>query len=75
MQLNKNIIVIATKLQKKRKTDMFADWSKCDDMLNIKSAVHSHFDDTIPVLPLKFSTVFDTIFEQEKSISQLMKLS
>jgi hypothetical protein len=26
-------------------------------------------------LPLKYSSVFDTIFEQEKSISQLMQVS
>jgi hypothetical protein len=29
-------------------------------------------DKNIPVLQLKFSTVFDTIFEQEKSIKQIM---
>ena len=27
----------------------------------------------IPVLPLKFSRVFDTIFEQERSIRQMME--
>lgn len=29
----------------------------------------------IPVLPLKYSAVFDLIFEQEKSIAQLMETS
>ena len=72
MSLNKNIIVVATKLQKKKKTDMFAEWDKCDDFINVKSAVHSNFSESIPVLPLKFSSVFDAIFEQEKSIAQLM---
>ena len=72
LQLNKNIIVIATKLQKKKTSDIFTDWGKSADALNIKKAVKASFWENIPVLPLKFSAVFDTIFEQEKSISQLM---
>ena len=75
MSLNKNIIVVATKLQKKKKTDIFTEWDKCDDFINVKSAVQSNFSESIPVLPLKFSSVFDTIFEQEKSITQLMEQS
>ncbi len=63
--LNPNIIVIATKLQKRKKSE---------DYRNIAQAV-AQFDKTIPVLPLKFSAVFDTIFEQEKSIHQLMQTS
>ncbi len=72
MNFNKNIIVIATKLQKRKKTDVFKSWAKSDDFLNIQKAVHSQIGKNIPVLPLKFSAVFDAIFEQEKSIKQLM---
>ena len=75
LELNKNVVVIATKLQKRNKNDIFTDWSKCEDMQNIQNAVHSQISLSIPVLPLKFSSVFDAIFEQEKSISQLMQAS
>ena len=75
MNFNKNIIVIATKLQKHKKTDVFKSWAKSDDFLNIQNAVHSQIGKSIPVLPLKFSAVFDAIFEQELSIDQLMKTS
>jgi len=72
MNFNKNIIVIATKLQKRKKTDVFKSWATSDDFLNIQKAVHTQIGENIPVLPLKFSAVFDAIFEQEKSIAQLM---
>ena len=72
MNYNKNIIVVATKLQKRKKTDVFKSWAKSDDFLNIQKAVHTQIGGNIPVLPLKFSAVFDAIFEQEKSMAQLM---
>ncbi len=75
MHFNKNVVVIATKLQKRKKTDVFKEWSECDDFKNIKYAVHTQIGERVPVLPLKFSAVFDAIFEQEQSISQLMKAS
>lgn len=74
MAFNKNIVVIATKLQKRKKTDIFTDWKKSEDYTNIANAV-AQISAEIPVLPLKFSTVFDAIFEQEKSIAQLMQTS
>lgn len=74
LQLNKNVFVVATKLQK-RKNDIFTDWAESIDAKNIQAAVHEKIGDFIPVLPLKFSTVFDLIFEEEKSIQQLMQLS
>ena len=73
MHLNSNIVVIATKLKKRNKHDIFDDWPQCEDMLNIQQAVHSQISSDIPVLPLKFSAVFDTLFEEEKSIAQLMQ--
>jgi len=75
MNFNKNIIVVATKLRKKGKSDIFKDWKDSIDCQNISKLVHTKFGDKVPVLPLKYSEVFDTIFEQEKSISQLMEIN
>ncbi len=69
---NKNIVVVATKLLK-RKGEVFKDWSDCEDAKNIKAVVDHAVGQGIPVLPLKFSRVFDTIFEQERSIRQMME--
>ena len=72
-EYNQNIIVIATKLQK-QKSDIFKDdWTKSEDFKNIKNAVETKIGEGIPVLPLKFSKVFDNIFEEQKSIKQLME--
>ena len=68
--LTKNIIVVATKLQK-QKNDIFKDWTGSSDFKNIEQVVKSKIDFYVPVLPLKFSKVFDTIFEKEKSINQI----
>lgn len=67
---NKNIVVVATKLTK-RKGETFKDWKDSEDAKNIKAVV-DHAIGQVPVLPLKFSRVFDTIFEQERSIRELM---
>jgi len=69
---NKNILVIGTKLAK-QKTDIFtSDWTSSKDFQFIKQAV-GVIDKAIPVLPLKVSTAFDSIFESEKSIHQICK--
>ena len=71
-EYNQNIIVIATKLQK-QKGDIFKDdWTQSEDFKNIQKGVMTKFGEDIPVLPLKFSKVFDNIFEEQKSIKQLM---
>jgi len=71
-EYNQNIIVIATKLQK-QKSDIFKDdWTQSEDFKNIQKGVMTKFGEDIPVLPLKFSKVFDNIFEEQKSIKQLM---
>ena len=68
---NKNIVVVATKLVK-RKGEAFKDWADSEDAKNFKAVVDHAIGQGIPVLPLKFSRVFDTIFEQELSIRQMM---
>lgn len=68
---NKNILVVATKLTRQRAEKIFKDWSYSKDFLEIQEAVHKLVDDSIKVLPLKLSTVFDTIFDLELSINQI----
>lgn len=70
-RFNSNIIVVATKLKKKGKNG----WKDSADFLNIQQAVHQQASIDIPVVPLKFSAVFDNIFEKELSIKELMKRS
>jgi len=69
---NKNIIVVACKLTK-QKGDSGSDWSQYHDFKNIRKFVHWKINFEVPILPLKFSKVFDLIFENEQSIQQLMK--
>ncbi len=67
----KNIVVVATKLTKGRK-EIFTDWKDSEDFENIQKAIQSNVTFSVPIFPLKFSKVFDLIFEQEKSITQIM---
>jgi MinD-like ATPase involved in chromosome partitioning or flagellar assembly len=72
-EYNQNIIVVATKLQK-QKNDTFKDnWKESEDFKNIEKALITKLGEGIPILPLKFSKAFDNIFEEQKSIKQLME--
>jgi len=64
-------LVVATKLRKQKK-DTFtkSDWDQSIDFQNVADAVKAAGFDHL-VLPLKFSAVFDTIFEKEMSIGAL----
>lgn len=72
----KNIVVAATKLKKARKDVFTDDWTQSQDFQNINRLVQElaieHLEKNLEVIPLKFSTAFDAIFEEEKSISQIM---
>lgn len=68
---NKNLVIVATKLTK-RKGEVFKDWAESEDAKNIKAVVDHTIGGDLPIIPLKFSRVFDTIFEQELSIDQMM---
>ena len=72
-EYNQNIIVVATKLQKQKNETFKDDWTQSEDFRNVENAVRSKVGSNIPVLPLKFSKVFDNIFEEQKSIAQLME--
>lgn len=63
--------MVATKLKKKGKNG----WKDSADFVNIQQAVQQQASLDIPVVPLKFSAVFDNIFEKELSIKELMKRS
>lgn len=64
------IVVVATKLQK-QSGEFFKEWTDSRDFKNIKHVVDETVGQGIPILPLKFSKVFDIIFEKEQSINQL----
>ena len=66
----KNIVVVATKLQK-QKGEFFKDWRDSRDCQNIAEVIEKSVGKGIPIFPLKFSKVFDVIFEKEQSIGQL----
>ena len=70
---NSKIVVVATKLQK-QKHDLFSNWRDSSDFKNIAQVVHTQINPEIPIFPLKFSKVFDIIFEREKSIEQLRSI-
>ena len=64
-RFNPNIVVIATKLG--------AGGNYDGDIRHINDTVHHYVGKNILVLPLKQSTAFDAIFEQQKSIRTLMQ--
>jgi len=72
----KNIIVVGTKLKKQR-GEMFTNWNDSRDFQNIKKVVQGsiadYIDHDLEIVPLKFSTAFDAIFENEKSIKNMME--
>lgn len=64
------LLVVATKLQKQSGERFQGDWRQSRDFQNIAAAVQEA-GFVCPVLPLKFSKVFDVIFEKEMSVAQL----
>ncbi len=70
-----NILVIATKLQKKKRKgnqpEIFLDWKDSKDCQNIAETVQKNVDFPVPILPLKSSNAFDALFEKERSLQQM----
>ena len=76
LNFTENILVVATKLRKKRLERLpFNDWTLSADFKNIQDVICGALSFYVPVLPLKFSAAFDVIFERERSIRQLMQQS
>lgn len=70
--ITKNVLVVATKLQKKQ-GEVFTDWRESKEFLEIRKTIGEYVDFEVPMVPLKYSKVFDAIFEKGKSIRQIMK--
>lgn len=71
VELRKPILVVATKLEKGKK-EIFTNWKDSADFQNVQTFVHEKVGKQIPVLPLKRSKIFDTIFDREMSIAQII---
>lgn len=67
----RNILVVATQLEKQKKECFGEDWKKSQGFLNVKKQISDNIDFAIHFLPLKYSKAFNAIFEQEMSIAQL----
>lgn len=72
-QYKKPLLVVATKLEKEKK-EVFTNWDDSKAFQNIQNVVHAKVGEGVKVLPLKKSRVFDTIFDREQSIAQIMKV-
>lgn len=74
LKFTNNVLVVATKLKKKRLELLPKnDWTHSAEFKNIKAIIDASLPFPVNVLPLKFSAAFDAIFEHEKSIRQLME--
>lgn len=69
-KINSNIIIVATKLERRDKVT--GQWEKGADFLNIKKIISEVAGD-FPTYPLKLSKAFESIFEEEKSIKQIIE--
>lgn len=69
--LNPNIIIAATKLEK-GKRDAPLEWDQCEDFMNIKKTLLELVGHEYPVVPLKKSKGYDAIFDQEKSLREIV---
>ncbi|MDY6868815.1 MAG: hypothetical protein SVT56_13115, partial [Chloroflexota bacterium] len=67
----RNILIVATKLQA-QKGEFVRDWRKSQDFQHIERDVRQNVSTAYPILPLKLSRAFDTIFDREMSIAQIV---
>lgn len=67
----KHILAVASKIRKGKREAFGDDWTQSADFQNVESAIQETFGLDIPVLPLKYSEVFDTIFDRNQSINQI----
>lgn len=70
--INQNILLVATKLKRGSNETGVHPWTTCKEFLRIKETVEGLSKREWPMLPLKFSAAFDAIFEQEKSLRELV---
>ena len=68
--INPNILVVATKLEKRGKEN-FSDWRDSYEFQFISGQINARTDHRYPALPLKLTRVFESMREQRKSIDQI----
>lgn len=68
--LTQSILIVATKLQA-QKGEFVKDWRKSRDFLQIEQDIRANVETEYPILPLKFSKGFDTIFDREMSLKRI----
>jgi cellulose biosynthesis protein BcsQ len=68
--LTRSILIVATKLQA-QKGEFIKDWRKSRDFLQIEQDIRANIETTYPILPLKLSKGFDTIFDREMSLKRI----
>lgn len=68
--LTRKILIVATKLQA-QKGEFIKDWRKSRDFLQIEQDIRANVEAKYPILPLKFSKGFDTIFDREMSLKRI----
>ena len=68
--LTDKILVVATKLQAQR-GEVVRKWEKSRDFVQIEQDIRANIETPYPILPLKFSKGFDTIFDREMSLRRI----
>lgn len=70
--ITRSILVVATKLQA-QKGEFVKDWSTSRDFRQIEQDLHANIETRYPILPLKLSRGFDTIFDREMSLREITR--
>ncbi len=68
--LNQSILIVATKLQA-QKGEFVKEWTKSRDFTQIERDIRANVKTAYPILPLKLSKGFDTIFDREMSLRRI----
>jgi len=71
-EITENIVVVATKLKRASNENAAHPWSESRDFQNIKTQIEAGTGRSWSFLPLRFSAGFDALFDQEKSLRELV---
>ncbi len=71
--INDRILIVGTKLEKRRNEFFKDDWRECKDFTEIMVTLSGLVGRTLPAVPLKFSKGFDAIFTREMSLRQMVR--
>jgi len=70
--ITRSILIVATKLQS-QKGEFVKDWTTSRDFQQIERDIRANIETPYPILPLKLSRGFDTIFDREMSLRAITK--